>query len=49
MNSETVLSNDAVEQLKYILGGFNTFGNSIDVYSICIKKSLENKMPELTF
>ena len=49
MESETVLSNDAVEKLKYILGGFNTFGNNIDVYSICIKKALENKMLEYSF
>ncbi len=49
MDTETVLSNDTIDKLKYLLGGFNTFGSNIDVYSICIKKSLNDKMKDCAF
>ncbi len=46
METETILSEDTIEKLKYLLGGFNTFGSNIDVYSICIKKALEERMAQ---
>ncbi len=43
MSSEILLSNDTIKKLKSLLGNFNTFGNKIDMYSLCIKNTLNPK------
>ena len=40
MNSEYALKNNTIEKLKYLLGNFNSLRSNIDIYSQCIKKSL---------
>lgn len=43
MNTETALSNDTVIKLKKLLGSFNSFGKQIDMYTLCINKTLTEK------
>ncbi len=44
MNNETVLRNDTVSKLKVLLGSLNSIHSNIDMYSLCIKKTLEEKL-----
>lgn len=46
MDTDKIISDETVDKLRYLLGSFNTFGNNVDVYSICIKKSLNDKLSE---
>ncbi len=43
MNTETALSNDTIEQLRKLLGSFNNFERQIDMYTLCINKTLIKK------
>lgn len=44
MKMEISLTNDTIEKLKVILGNINTFGNKIDMYSLCIKNTLKSNV-----
>lgn len=44
MNNETVLRNDTVSRLKVLLSSINSIHSNIDMYSLCIKKTLEEKL-----
>lgn len=44
MKKETVLTDDTVRRLKSLLGSFNGINSNIDMYSLCIKKTLKEKL-----
>ncbi len=44
MSTETKLSDETIEKLKKLLGGFSPFGSSPDIYFICISKMLKTKV-----
>ena len=43
MKKEELLSENTVNKLKSLLGSFNGINSNIDMYTLCIKKRLQEK------
>lgn len=44
MKKKNLLSDDTVKKLQSLLGSFNGINSNIDMYSLCIKKRLKEKL-----
>ena len=44
MSTEITLNNDTIEKLMSLLRGFNSLGANVDLYSLCIKQKLNEKL-----
>lgn len=44
MNKKNLLSDDTMKKLQTLLGSFNGINSNIDMYSLCIKKRLKEKL-----
>ncbi len=44
MKKETAVSNETVRKLKSLLGSFNGINSNIDMYTLCIRKKLKEKL-----